>query len=452
MSNSLLNKQIETLLQQDKKQLEKTKYPIVTVSSTFKEDLKEYYGMEHDPNIRDIVFSRAHYSMALGVAIKAWEKEGEMSIPFIPKPELSWLVDPTNYVQAKDWKKVESTELIGQTLARNKLLKWIKDQVDTFARNKLPITSAITPPLLYLFQHVERPIISMHYEAGNILGSVGKKVVQVVTDPHIRPQYLTYSHLPNMRFCVFDEKTKSDFLEKAALYGKDVDPTHVVVTGSPIDPRIIRAREKKNPTHLRKRPLRICITTGGLGTNKQEVKHIMEQLLDLTRMRPSPIQILCYAGTQHDFHTMFVSIAKNEHIAIEPLENTHAKLRVIHGKRILQANEQLIKYGFPWADGFITKPSGDMAYDAAAAGCFVLFLTPWGEWEKNIQNIFEQFEIGREANTQKIKEQLAILQKPIAHNEKESWFFHAQEQALNLPSKFSHGCQNILKVANTFEE
>lgn len=448
MKHAFLNPQLESLLLNDKHHLEETKYPIVTVSSTFREDLKQYYGLEHDPNVRDIVFSRAHYSMALGVAVQAWKTDGASF--FKRDPKRAWLADPTNYVQAKDWAKVESTELIGRTLARNPVLKWIKDQVDTIARNKLPLTSAITPSLLYLFQSVDRPIISMHYEAGNILGSIGKKVVQVLTDPHVREQYLTYAHLPNMRYCVFDEKTKSDFLEKAAFMNKDIDPTHIVVTGPPIDPRIVKAREQKTAGALRKRPLRICVTTGGLGTNKQEVKEVLEQLLDLARMRPSPIQILCYAGTQHDFHTMIEHVAEKEHVAIDSLENGHARLRLIHGKHIVRTNEQLITYGFPWADGFITKPSGDMAYDAASAGCFLLFLSPWGPWEKNIQNVFEQEGIGRMANVDHIKKQVSALQQQALHENTESWFEHAQELALKLPNLFLKGSKNILEVADSF--
>ncbi len=450
-SNSLLNHQLESLLLHDKHHLENTRFPIVTVSSTFREDLKQFYGFEHDPNLRDVVFSRAHYSMALGIAIEAWKTEKQNPSFFHRDAKKAWLVDPTNYVQAKDWKKIESTELIGRTLARNAFLKWVKDKVDTVARNKLPITSAITPSLLYLFQNVERPIISLHYEAGNILASVGKKVVQVLTDPHVRDQYLTYADLPNMRFCVFDEKTKSDFLEKASFLNKKVNPDHVVITGSPIDPRIVDARKKKSVDDMKKRPLRICISTGGLGTNKQEVRHIMEKLLDFARMRPSPIQILCYTGTQHDFHAMIENIAKQEHVAVEPLENEDAKLRIIHGKHIVEVNEQLITYGFPWADGFITKPSGDMAYDAAVSGNFLLFLTPWGEWEKNIQEIFEQKGIGRVANPDHIKEQILALQKPtLGNKEKESWFVSAKEKALKLPPLFHNGSEKILEVTKTF--
>jgi hypothetical protein len=457
LPSSLLSKQTESLLAQDKAILNKTRYPIVTVSSTFREDLKQFHGMEHDPEMRDVVFSRAHFSMAFGVAVHAWMSSGaDRECPLSEKitapcdDRISWLVDPTNYVRPKDWSKIQSTEYIGRLLARNALLKWIKDKIDTFVRNRLPITSAITPPLLHLFEHVEKPIISMHYESGNILAATGKRVVQVVTDPHVREQYLTQAHLPNIKFCVMDEKTKSDFLEKAAIFGKKVDPFRVIVTGPPVDPRIIAARKRKNPMSLKKRPLRLCITTGGLGTNKKEISEVLGLLFDLLRKRPSPIRILCYGGTNHDFTEMVQKIAKDEHVAISPLENEDAEFRLIHGKHIVGLNEQLIQYAFPWADGFITKPSGDMAYDAAAAGCFLLYLSPWGEWEKNIEEVFEQRGVGREANIENIKEQIGILASPTLQHS-DSWFSKAQQNALDLPPIFLNGAKNILHVAKNWK-
>ncbi|HAV15361.1 MAG TPA: hypothetical protein DCX25_03455 [Candidatus Pacebacteria bacterium] len=455
MPNTLLDSQLDTLLAQDRRFIESTEFPIVTVSSSFREDLKQFYGMEHDPNMRDVVFSRAHFSMAFAMAVEAWlpQKDRQHLEKYIapqPNAKRAWFIDPTNYVQSKDWSKIQTIEYIGRKLARNSFLKWVKDRIDTFARNRLPITTAITPPLLHLFQHVHRPIISLHYEVGNILAGVGKHVVQVVTDPHVRDQYLDHADLPNIKFCVFDEKTKSDFLEKAALFGKHVDEKRVIVTGPPVCPRVVGARKKKSIHDLRRRPLRICITTGGLGTNKEEVRKILSELLDLVRKRPEPIHILCYAGTQHDFTLMIQDIAKKEHITIEPLENENAKFRLIHGKHIVELNEQLIQYAFPWADVFITKPSGDMAYDAAAAGCSLLFLTPWGEWEKNIQEVFEQQGVGRKAEIEHIKTQVNVLSVRALHNN-ESWFEHAKEKALNLPALFLHGSENILNIAKEWK-
>ncbi|MBI5151059.1 MAG: hypothetical protein HZA34_00610 [Candidatus Pacebacteria bacterium] len=457
MPNHLLDSQLTTLLQSDKTLLEKTRFPIVTVSSTFREDLKQFHGMDHDPFMRDIVFSRAHFSMAFAVAVHTWMSSGaDQECPLSEKitapcdAKTAWLVDPTNYVRSEDWSKIQSTEYIGRKLARNAFLKWVKDQIDTFARNRLPITTAITPPLLHLFEHVEKPIISMHYEAGNILGGIGKRVVQVVTDPHVRDQYLTLSHLKNMRYCVMDEKTKQDFLEKAAIFGKDVDPNRIIVTGPPIDPRVVAARQKKNAFSLKKRPLRLCITTGGLGTNKEEIREMLSLLFDLLRKRPAHIQVLCYGGTNHDFTTMIQDVARDERVAISPLEDDSAPFRLIHGKHIVGLNEQLITYGFAWADGFISKPSGDMAYDAAAAGCFLLFLAPWGEWERNIQEVFEQRGIGRRAQVQHIKEQIELLASPLTQHH-ESWFAKAQQNALDLPPLFLNGAKKILTVAKEWK-
>jgi hypothetical protein len=138
-------------------------------------------------------------------------------------------------------------------------------------RNKLPITSAITPPLLHLFEHVDKPIISFHYEAGNILAATGKKVVQVVTDPHDRDQYVTHANLENIKFCVMDEKTKEDFLEKAMMMNVRVDPHRIIITGLQLIHALL-LHVKTKSDDAQKRPLRLCITTGGLGTNKDEIK------------------------------------------------------------------------------------------------------------------------------------------------------------------------------------
>ena len=110
---------VETF-KKDRKFLETTKIPIITVSASYKEDLKKSHGFPNNDAIEDVVFSRAHYSMALGVAIKIWGEKIDA--------KKAWIVDPTNYVSHKNWSSIEITELVGKTLARHPLLKKIKDQ------------------------------------------------------------------------------------------------------------------------------------------------------------------------------------------------------------------------------------------------------------------------------------------------------------------------------------
>jgi len=465
MPTSLLDVQLEKILAKDKEFLEQTEFPIVTVSSTFREELKEFHGnLDKDLHAndlnRDIVLSRAHFSMAFGTAVQAWLHKNpspsrtnklpkHTNLPSFAHPESAWLVDPINYVSSSKFPKIAFTETIGKIIARNPLLKTVKGLIDKYGRSKLPISDAITPPLLHLFQSVEQPIISFHIESGNKLAAIGKKIVQVVTDPHVREDYLLHADLSNIKFCVFDEKTRADFFEKAALHGKTVDPERVIVTGPPVDPRIISARRHKNPEQLYHRPLRVLVTTGGLGTNKQEIELILHELFDFLRQRPSPLQILCYGGTHHDFTELVQKIAREERVAIEPLDHIYAKFRLIHGKHIMDVNELLLHFGFPWADCVITKPSGDMAYDAAAAGCSLLFLSPWGEWEENIQEVFEQLGVGRKAEVSHIKDQFSILTKRVF--DRESWFEEAQKNALTIPKLFLNGSANILRVAKEWK-
>lgn len=422
------------LLDKDKRILEKTRVPIVTVSASFRDELarfhniSSYFGKTED----EVVFSRAHYSMALGAAVKAWGSQ--------VNPSKAWLVDPTNYVTRQDWKKVEFTEEVGKAMARNSFLKKIKDLIDSRARSKLPITQAITTPLLYLFEHVHTPILSFHYETGNILAGVGKHVVQVVTDPHVREHYLEHAELPTMRFCVFDEKTKVEFLEKADLLDKQVDHRRVIVTGPPIDPRIVKVRSGKSPQDHKTRPLRLVITTGGLGNNKQEIEQCVRSLVPL--LKKQTLQLIVYVSTHEDFRESIHAIARQEGVPTAERHEYEASLRILHSPNLVEANELLIKYGFPWADGFITKPSGDMAYDAAAAGCFFLSLEPWGEWEYNIREIFEQRGISRRA----VPEDLAVqIESLCTERSGKSWVEKAIEQALELPRLFLDGTENILK-------
>lgn len=429
-----LSPELEKTLKHDKVYLEETEIPIITVSASYKEDLKALHGLPENETTPDIVFSRAHYSMALGIATHIWGKKMDH--------KKAWIVDPTNYVSHKDWRSIQLTELIGKTLARQPLLKQLKNFVDRFGRNKLPILKSITPPLLYLTENISYPILSLHIAAGNILSQQGKSVVQVITDPHVRHDYLNNAHRDNMIFCVFDSKTKTEFLEKAALLKIKVDPERVIVTGPPIDPRVVRCKEKKHP--WRNGVLKLCITTGGLGTNKRGIKKILQQLLPKLRKHPSPYQILIYAGTQKDIYEMVQKLAKKEHVSLGKLSDDQAKLRIIYHPQIVDANELLLTYGFPWADGFITKPSGDMAYDAVTSGNFLLTLKEWGEWEHNIREIFEQLEISREAKIDEIVAQLESLQS--AEGKAQSWVERAMHNAQTIDSLFLNGSKKIVEV------
>jgi len=428
-----LDPTLKRLLTQDKGHLETTRLPIITVSASFKEDLKGWYGLPENESLPDIVLSRAHYSMALAIATQAWGKK-------IDK-EKAWIFDPTNYVSQEDWKKIQLTELVGKTLARHSLLKSLKDIIDKWGRNKLPILSSIQPSLLHVTKDMSHPILSLHIAAGNILAESGKTVLQVITDPHIRSDYLTNADRSNMSFCVFDHKTKTDFLEKSFLLGKQIEADKVIVTGPPVDPRVIAARSRK-PAWKPGRPLKICITTGGLGTNKPEIASIFEQLLPL--MRTEQLQLIIYCSTQKDIYTEICEQAADYRIKLGNFGDKDTSLRVFYHPQIVDANELLIEYGFPWADGFITKPSGDMAYDAAAAGCFILSLKEWGEWETNIRNIFEQKNISRIAQTDQIRLQLEVLTQPLGNHS--SWITQAMQKTNTLDPLFTSGTQNIISA------
>jgi hypothetical protein len=264
----------------------------------------------------------------------------------------------------------------------------------------------------------------------------------MVTDPHVRPEYVTNAHLPNTFYFVFDERTKMEFLEVAAVHHIQAHPEKVIVTGPPIDPRIVHAREKK--VAWRNGPLRLCITTGGLGTNKAEIEQLLTQLLPQLRKHPAAYQLLIYAGTQLDIANMVKEMAKKERVGIGEVSDHTAALRVIYHPQILDANELLIKYGFPWAHGFITKPSGDMAYDVAASGSFILTLQEWGVWEEHVREVFEQKDIARRADVAHILEQLQALQSSESGT---SWIERAMNHALGIEKLFLMGAQKIIKAA-----
>jgi hypothetical protein len=283
--------------------------------------------------------------------------------------------------------------------------------------------------------------LSLHIAAGNILAAQGKKVVQVVTDPHVRPEYVQHAALPNIAFCVFDERTQLEFLETAAINNIAVDPQRVIVTGPPVDPRVIEARDKKVP--WRSGVLKLCIATGGLGTNGYEIRQVLSQLLPHLRREPCPYQIVLYAGTQKDIAKIGYDLAEENHIPVADVFKPNARFRIAYHPQILDANELLIKYVFPWADGFITKPSGDMAYDAVAAGCFLLTLSEWGIWEERIRELFEQRDISREAETDAVVAQLAVLQQAVRSK---SWIENAMLQSLKIEKLFLRGSKKITKV------
>ena len=117
---------------------------------------------------------------------------------------------------------------------------------------------------------------------------------------------------------------------------------------------------------------------------------------------------------------------------------------MLYHPQIYDANELLINIGLPWAHGVITKPSGDMAYDAVASGSFLLTLREWGVWEHNIEEVFEQQGIAREAHPDHFATQLAELMS--AKGKAQSWVEQAMENAQNIDPLFINGAKNIIKV------
>lgn len=413
--------------------LETVQVPIVTVSATFREEIYERTGQEPPEDLEDVTFSRAHYSMANALVVAATKKR-----------KTFWLVDPTNYVSAKDWPKILFTQKMGRIIARNPILKDIKDMIDTRTRNKLPLTAAIKEPLKYVFQRTKNPIISLHYESGNVLINNGKKVLQVVTDPHVRPQYLTHAENKNLSWAVFDEKTKSELIELAFMMGKKIDPKRVHITGAPTDPRIPKKDRNRTTTAFKNRPLRLAITTGGLGTNKKEIAELLSQCKDACKKHRT-IQLACFAGVHTDFVDMFEKFAKENKIKIGKIDDPNATFRIFYDNDIIDVNELLLDYIFPWADGFITKPSGDMAYEAAAAGSFILTLEPWGPWEENIRQHFEEYGISKRVKIDNFPAQINALTKaPVEGNK--PWVQLALEKAAKLQKPSAQSAFKILKV------
>lgn len=493
MPNHNIAHDLQQIYEADRKLLQQTALPIITVSASFTEDLKGLHRQAERDQGTDIVLSRAHYSMALGVAVAAWGKKID--------PKKAWLVDSTNYVSQNDLKSVRLTHAIGKTIARFSILKSLKDLVDRFGRSKMPILDNVTPPTLYLGAELQQTILSMHIVTGNILANEGKKVLQMITDPHVRSDYLLNAHLPNLRFLVFDEATKTEFFKVAKEIGKKIPSSQladkVIVTGPPIDPRIVACHLDK-AVYRNDRPLRICITTGGLGTNKEEIRKILKQLLPVIKAQTlgqqtalPPIELMFYAGTHRDHLEMAQQLAKDNQVAVQTINpNDPANFKIgakidqdslvdkqdrrrffiLYHPQIVDANELLIQHAFPWADLFISKPSGDMAYDAVASGAALLTLQEWGDWEHNVRQTFEALETCTTANTDDIVTQLAQLsfaqdstvksqvpssgQRPVPQLRTQtpnSWISAAMHKAAHLPQIYYQGAENILKACRAWK-
>lgn len=420
--------------------LKRAQVPIITVSATYKKELIAKYRTLTPPT-SEAIFSRAHYSMAEAVRQQA-----------ILSKKSSHMVDPTNFVSREDWSKIDFTETVGHLMARHQTLKWLKDQIDTYVRNKLPITEAITPPLIYLAEDIKKPIISLHYESGNIVSNLGISIIQVLTDPHVRPQYLdplppidqkqnsstSNPNTPLITFTTFDNQTKKDLITMAQKLGKQIDSKNVIVTGPPVDPRITKLAKRRSKI-AKDRPINIGITTGGLGTNLSEIKHVLDQLKPLIKPGSEQIKLFLYAGNHRDFRNFFETYSAHNNLRIGNLDDTKATIRILYEDSIIDANENLIKYMFPWADAVITKPSGDMAYDLAAAGIVGLYLQPWGEWEENIQKSLTKKGVAFDLKVKKAHNHLSYLIRTNALKK-------AQTKTINLPPLFRNGCKNIVRL------
>lgn len=485
-------KDLKRIYQEDKHLLEKTQVPIITVSATFTEDLKGLHHLKETDNKTDIVLSRAHYSMALAAAVEAWGNKID--------PKKAWLVDSTNYVSTQDYKGVQLTNMIGKVIARWPMLKAFKDVVDKFGRSKMPILDNVTPPTLYLCSNINKPILSFHIVTGNILANEGKSVVQMITDPHVREDYLENAQRKNMRFLVFDEKTKEDFFKLAKKIGKRIPKdqleSKVTVTGPSVDPRVVACNKEKTPWS-KGTELKICLTTGGLGTNKTEIKAILEQLLPELKKQASQektelpaAKLFYYAGTHKDHLDMAVQIAKENNLLyqiISPKDPANfeidhdiqrktndekdakkAKLIIIYHPQIVDANELLIRHGFPSAHVFISKPSGDMAYDAVASGAALLTLKEWGEWEFNVRAVFEKNGTAQKANVEDIVKQLIDITQSNDHSfvsskfkssaqpvpslsdkAQKSWLEQAMDNAKKIDKNILEGTKNILRAVKS---
>jgi hypothetical protein len=83
-----------------------------------------------------------------------------------------------------------------------------------------------------------------------------------------------------------------------------------------------------------------------------------------------------------------------------------------------------------------------MAYDAAAANCFLLFLEPWGSWEENIQEIFIKKKIGFDLNTDNA---IGHFQRLLRSGKLKK----AMEETTKMDTLFRDGCKNIISLHAT---
>lgn len=389
--------ELKEALRREKKRLEEVEVPVLTVSGSFRKEMVEEYEAKLQTK-GEVVFSRGHYSEAVAV-VEAAKRQGLSS----------YLVDPMNFVSKKDWGKLEMTEEVGELVARYKMLASLKRVAEQFLRGGLPISEAIKPVVMELIENIEKPIIAGHYEVGNIIAKTGKKVVQMVTDPYVSEPYLKGVEGENISWVVFDEETKEEFIEKAGKEGKKVDEEKIRVTGPAVHPEILKVgREGKSWGE--DRPLRLAITTGGLGTNKGEIKKVLDNLTPLVE-EPEMVRLFLYGGMHKDFRAMFEGFAEKHNIRIGDLDNKEARLRVLYEDSLVDGNRNIIEYMFPWADGVVTKPSGDMAYDVLGSGAFGLYLDSWGKWEEAVRERMIALGVGERLNVDRTGEQIMGLRE-----------------------------------------
>jgi len=420
--------------------MENVAVPIVTISATFQGIFPEFQGSREE-----IVYSRAHYSQALACLIAAARLN-----------QSAWLIDPSNYVSKKDWPKIVLTEKIAELLARTSALKTLKGLLDKKAGGKLPIASAILDPLKYVTARTQKPILSVHYATGNILASQGKPVLEIVTDPFVRPSYLEYASEESAYFAVFDKATKDEFIQKAQALpvlpmNKELRPLaiesltkRVFVTGPPVDPRIVDVRKSKSSKNIDNRPLRLAITTGGVGTNKSEIKPLLQSLAQRLQGKETTLQVIAYAGTHPDFQKMYTQFAKQNNIPIGKLKDDKARFRIISARNLFEANELLVKHLFPWTDAIITKPSGDMAYDAVASGTALFFLSPIGDWENRIRDIFVTKNCAVSIDPENFASQLTLLEHSLRGES--SKLKSLIKNSLTIDKLYLTGAENIVKT------
>ena len=110
--------ELKAALHEERHKMQEVQVPIVTVSATYRKELaKQYQTLVH--STQDVVYSRAHYSMAEAIRQQA-----------LLEKKTAHVVDPTNFVSDADWQKIEFTESVGHIMARNRLLKLVKDKID----------------------------------------------------------------------------------------------------------------------------------------------------------------------------------------------------------------------------------------------------------------------------------------------------------------------------------